>query len=69
MPFTTMFGRNSHEADDWSRRRGPLVVIDEVFDYFKNHPQNLDHGPLLRTVPLAGVVGGESIGAGVEAAL
>ena len=58
-----------HEADDGCRRRGPLVAIDEVFYYFKNHPQNLDHGPLDRTLPLAGVVRGESIGAGVEAAL
>ena len=48
---------------------GQLVGIDEVFDYFKNHPQNLDRGPRLRTAPLAGVVCGESIDAGGEAAL
>ena len=47
----------------------PLVAKDEVFGYFKNHPQNRDHWPLVGAATLAGVVGGESTRLGAEAPL
>ena len=50
-------------------RRGQLIAIDEILDYFESHPQSRDHGSLPRSVPFACVARGESIDAGGEALL